>query len=248
MKKKSVGIIGALALALAVINFSVQPAQAVNTTITAIYGTGNSDANWTAVTSGNIQLALRAQPAYVGGLLANNGSGTYYTSPGFAPAPHGSQASWNWTFSVLNTGGLLSADYYLGVDTDPTAGFSAVVFSPVLYGDNSYGIVATANGAGVEGSYAALAAGNTIMQNSENITFFPQSAFGLNPALPGTYDFNLYAVGNGLGPNSIHLADVNMRVVVGSSSVPDVGSTLGMLGASLVGLIFVRRVKPTVKA
>lgn len=246
MKKQQYGIIGALALALAVTNFSVQPAQ--GTTITAIYGSGNSDANWTAVTSGNIQLGLRAQPAYVGGSLVNNGSGTYYADPGFAPAPHASQANWNWAFSVLNNGGLLSADYYLSVDINQSAGFTGLVYSPGLYPDNSYGVAITGNGAGVEGLYATLAAGNTKMQNSENIMFLPQSAFLLDPSLPGIYDFNLYAVNHDAGPNTTHLADVSMRVVVGSSSVPDAGSTLGMLGASLAGLIFVRRVKPTVKA
>lgn len=216
--------------------------EAVTVDITTIMGTGIPDDGWTASTSNGIQLGLRARTAYVGGTLPNDGNGNYFGDPGFAPPPRDSQAAWNWDFSVLNEQGLLGADYYLTVDVDSSSTFVPFTIPLSLYTDNSYGTATTANSAGVEGTYA-LALNNTVMQNSQNIEFFPQSLFPLDPMDPGVYDFNLFAVTPGTQAGSPRLADVSMRVIIGdpSTSVPDGGATALMLSVGLLGLTSIRK-------
>ncbi|MFA6314768.1 MAG: hypothetical protein WC648_00125 [Candidatus Paceibacterota bacterium] len=209
--------------------------------ITMIAGTGIQDDGWTAATSQNgIQLGLRARYAYVGGVLANDGNGTYTTTPGFAPAPHGSQAKWNYDMSVSNPSGLGSATYYISVDTDGGVAYNPLTFLVAAYGDNSYGTAATPNGGGIEGSFL-LHVFDTVMQNSQNITFFPQSLYGLDPSVPGTYGFELFAVPFGAGPDATRLASVGMTVQVGDGRVPDHTTTGTLLAGSMLGLVYLSR-------
>lgn len=213
--------------------------HAVTTTITSINGTGIPDDNWNAETSNGIQLGLRARPAYVAGSYTHDGDGTYNVPTGFAPPPKDSQAAWNYDFSVFNENGLINAEYYLSVDTSSSSAFVPLPIPVALYGDNSYGTISTPNSGGTEGLYAVNAPGNTVLQNSQNIMFLPQSLFGFDPNANGVYDFELYAVAAGAGTAGQRLASVDMTVIVGdapTSNVPEGGSAAMLLGMGVVAL------------
>lgn len=210
-------------------------------TITAIYGGGNPDTGWTSESGGGIELALRGKNRDTG--ATPNVNGVYTFPTGFAVS-NPARALWNYEFSINSGTPFLDYyDYFLSVDLDPTAGVSYVTFDPLAsFADNSYGDAGTANGAGVEGTAAALAGSNFIAQNSQNIVFL-----GLNPLLDATYNYELYAVAKGAGVGGSKLADVGITVVVGQggAGVPDVGSTLPLLAlgaAGLVGFGFRKRV------
>jgi hypothetical protein len=193
---------------------SVSAAVLYNQTITAIFGTGNPDTGWAADTSNGIQLALRAKNRVDGSTTNLNG---VYSFP-VGPAPRG---AWNYEFSINSdvTNGvnpLTTYDYYLSADSDPSQCIRYTTVDALNYWtDNSYGNNTTANGQGVEGPAAALAATNNIAQNSENITFggYPGGPQTLGD---GTYNYELYAVEKGAGPNGARLASVAITVVVGN--------------------------------
>lgn len=235
MKLKALVLAGT---AMAVLSFG--SVQATTVDITMINGTGVPNDGWTAVTDNGIQVALRARTAYVGGVLPNDGNGNYFGTPGFAPAPHGANANWNWDFSVTNPRGLGTADYYISVDMDSSSAFNSVTYAVGTYPDNSYGDASTPNSGGDEGLYVNHLT-DTVMQNSENITFYPQSAAGLDPMSAGIYNFSLFAVPLGAGANATHLSEVNMRVTIGDVSAPDGGATLGMLGMGFAGVVGLRK-------
>jgi len=217
-------------------------AIAFNQNITAIFGTGNPDTGWTTDTSaGGIQLGLRAKDRDTASTA--NASGVYSYATGFAVS-NPARARWNWEFSI-NSGGvnLDNFDFYISVDTDPSQATSyTTVNALTFFADNSYGNNATANGAGVEGPAAALASGNNIAQQSQNLVFV-----GGNPNLDATYDYVLYAVAPGAGSGGAHLAETRITVVVGNGgAVPDTGSTLALLGlgiAALTGFSYRQRMR-----
>jgi hypothetical protein len=203
-----------------------------NQNVTAIYGSGNPDGGWTTETGGGITVGLRGKNRTTGATPNVNGVYTFPTGTVGSPA----RALWNFEFSINSgTAPLSSYIYSLSVDLDPSQGVNFLTFNPLTgYGDNSYGNAGTANGQGIEGLASALAGGNTIAQNSQNIVFL-----GLNPLLDGTYDYVLTASSAAGGPQ----ATVGITVVVGNggSRVPDAGSTVALLGTALVGLAGLRR-------
>ncbi len=188
---------------------------AYNQNITAIFGGGNPDTGWTADTSNNITLALRAKNRTNGD--TSNVSGVYT----FATAP-ATRGLWNYEFSInsdpaVGVAPLSTYDYYLSADGNPSQCVTFTTVNPLSYWqDNSYGINTTANGAGVEGTAAALADSNNIAQNSQNITFgdYPGGPQSLMPN--ATYTYELYAVEKGDGPAGLKLASVRITVVVGA--------------------------------
>lgn len=185
-----------------------------NQNITAIFGSGNPDTGWTADTSNNIQLALRAKSRIDGS--TTNATGVYSFPVG--PLPRG---SWNYEFSInsddaTGTDPLSTYDYYISVDNDPSQCIRYTTVDALNYwSDNSYGTDSTANGQGVEGPAAALAGTNNIAQNSQNITFgdYPGGPQTIGDA---TYNYELYAVEKGAGPNGARLSSVGITVVVGN--------------------------------
>jgi hypothetical protein len=208
-----------LALTLiSVATLSAWAAVVYNEDITAIFGSGNPNTGWTADTSSNIQLALRAKSRIDGS--TTNVNGTYTFAVG--PAPRG---AWNYEFSINSdvTAGidpLTTYDFYLSVDGDPSGCIRYTTIDPLTYWqDNSYGNNTTANGQGVEGPAAGLAPTNNVAQNSQNITFgdYPGGPQVLGNA---TYNYELYAVEKGAGPNGQRLASVGITVRVGSGGVP----------------------------
>lgn len=73
------------------------------TTITAIYGSGNSDDGWTSSTTDGITLALRAKVRYVTGKSSSyssvtyDGDSTYNAETGESTS---GVAAWNFDFSI----------------------------------------------------------------------------------------------------------------------------------------------------
>ncbi len=225
---------------------SAASADTYNDNITAIYGGGNPNTGWTSDSANGIELGLRAKNRTSGDTANVNGVYSYAT----APAPRG---LWNYEFSInSDTSGTAGRsleyyDFYLAVDRDPTAGVLWSVVNPLGYwGDNSYGNNGTLNGAGTEGTFAALGANNNLAQNSQNITFgdyptFPQGGLALAP--DATYNYELYAVEKGAGSGGPRLVDVAITVKVGNggAAVPDGGATVLLFGLALAGLAGVRR-------
>ena len=220
--------------------------------IVAIFGSGNPNTGWTTGTGGGLTLGLRAKNRDDGS--TPNTEGVYSFATGNS-VNNPALALWNFEFSI-NSGlqDMRSYDYYLGVDMDPGDGVNYVssLIDPLSIWDNSYGIGATANGAGV--LLANVDGTATVAQNSFNIVFA-----GLYPSMEGTYDYRLFAVaksegnsplassgGNLVAQNNAPVADVNIQVIVSSSAaalVPDAGSTLAMLSLSLAGLVGINRRK-----
>jgi hypothetical protein len=201
------------------------PAQAVTTNITAIYGSGNPDADWDSFVSGNTQIGLRAKETATGA-TPDNGAGLYTFATGTV---------WNFeaSFNSDVTGGaagthLISFVYSWTLSGPGIAGGSQT-FSPTLYADNSYGIASTANGAGVEGTFAALGGANTIMQLSQKITFFPFLGSFSNEGL-----YTLSASMTNLQGTPVNAGSIQIQV--GSANVPDAGSSAFLLGISLAVL------------
>jgi hypothetical protein len=171
-------------------------------------------------TDSGITLALRAKNRETASTTNVNG---VYSEPVGYQAPNNNRARWNWEFSIDSGDVNLDAyDYYIVVDQDPSVGISNTVVSG-LFPDNSYGNDTTLNGQGVEAGGLANAGLYNISQNSQNIVFS-----GGNPTLNATYDYELYAVEKGAGPDGDKLASVSITVVVGSG-----GSTVPQLIAAL---------------
>jgi hypothetical protein len=227
-------------LALALIPITTS-AVVYNDDITAIFGSGNPDDGWTSETSGSLELALRAKNRVTGDTSNVNG---VYSYPDAPPT----RGRFNYEFSINSdvTGGgstLSRYDYFLGVDQDSSAGVNLVFVDPLFYwGDNSFGLSSTANGAGSEPAnlvdYLSFPFLFTIAQNSQNVTFggYPGGALPLEPN--ATYDYQLFAVAKGAGINGARLADVGIQVVIGAggAAVPDSGTT-GLMFAGAFGVL-----------
>lgn len=214
-----------LLTALAVV-YLVVPAQAENfdQNIVAIFGSGNPNTGWTTDVNSEtgIVLALRAKNRE--NASTANVAGTYAEPVGLQQ-PNNNRARWNWEFSIDSGAVMLDQyDYYIGVDTDPSVGISLQIVDALSsFADNSYGTSSTLNGQGVEGTAAALAGSNTVVQQSQNILFW-----GQNATINATYDYTLYAVAKGAGYDGDKIASTSITVVVGSggASVNDLIAAL----------------------
>ncbi|MBK8002196.1 MAG: VPDSG-CTERM sorting domain-containing protein [Verrucomicrobia bacterium] len=232
----------------------------IDQTITAIFGSGNPDTGWTTGTgTGGIELGLRARNRDDG--TTPNVNGEYAFLPGLSAAVILPWPFWNFEFSIdVGAQMFTMYDFYLGIDMDSGVGVDYVnsLINPLSW--RTTATESSANGQGDETSFAnAQIEGYTIAQNSLNIAFL-----GLDPNAPGIYDYRLFAVSK-LSPDDVNnsplpddggnpfinslpsdtqsapIADVNIRVVVGTTSVPDAGSTWAFLSLGLVGLAGLRR-------
>jgi hypothetical protein len=200
------------------------PARAVTANITAIYGSGNPDSDWDSFVANNTQIGLRAKETATGA-TPDNGAGLYTFATGTV---WNFEASFNSNLSGTAATHLDSFLYSWTLSGPGIAGGS-VTFSPALYVDNSYGIASTANGAGVEGTFGALAGANDIMQLSQKITFAPFLGSFSNEGL-----YTLSASMTTLQGTPVNAGSVQIQV--GSANVPDAGSSALLLGISLVAL------------
>jgi hypothetical protein len=190
-----------------------------NVTSQVIFGSGNSNGNFTTDRRNGIELGLRAKIPF-SGLIHSNGNGTYsYT---LTETDHdsnvGTDRRWNFEYSVNTNYDGSSANnldqytYEIGLDADPSEGTNFLVFDPITantpplnqgFFDHSIGTNATANGAGVEAidapSYSALLANNNLLQQSWRYAFFPISPLDTyNPDVPGLYDIYMKVILNGV--------------------------------------------------
>ncbi len=201
----------ALTLALAT---TVAAALNYDQNIVAIFGSGNPDSGWTTATNGSLTLALRAKNRENASTV--NASGVYSEPTGYQ-APNNNRARWNFEFSIsTGTPPLNTADYYLQIDLDPS---TAVAYQTVnaltFFSDDSYGTSSTLNGQGLEGPAAGFVATSSVAQQSQNLVFY-----GGDPNEDATYDYALYAVAVGAGPNGTRLATTSITVVVGAGGSP----------------------------
>jgi len=186
-------------------------------------GIDNNNAEITTITLPNptgaaanvITLGLEANPRLTPGVLANNGAGTYFATPG-SSAGHPTWANWNMGFyigaSPDNTLGQYTFTLTYGLE-----GGSSFTFDPMLILDNT-------------------GAPNTA-QNSENLgfSFLSIPIGGFDPNAFGTYDFTLNAYAG-----QILVGSDSAKVVVGNG-VPDGGNTLALLGFAACGLVAFKR-------
>jgi hypothetical protein len=218
----------ALAFAASLPLLSSLPSHAATASITAIYGSGNPDSDWDSFISNNTQIGLRAKVTATGA-TPDNGAGLYTFAPGEV---WNFEASFNSNLSGT-AGTHLNAYTYSWTLSGPGIAGGSVTFSPTLYGDNSYGIASTANGAGAEGTFAALGGTNDIMQLSQKITFAPFSGSFANQGLY-TLSASMLSQGNVVNSGTI-------QIQVGAAGVPEFGSTLLLLAGAFIALGAVRR-------
>jgi hypothetical protein len=199
------------------------------------YGSGNNNGGFAVVndTADNIQLGLRGK-VYQQNVFPDNGNGIYNFNEGASPV-NANRDTWNFDFSInVNANGAGSANlgtytYRLLVDGDPSATDNFTTINPVTtYGDNEFANMGVA-GKTIGGNPANF----NVVENSENAAF--GLPVGYNPNIPGSYDIELQV----LDSNSRVLATDEITIDVGT--VPEVSSTLPLLGAVLLGLAFVGR-------
>ncbi|MFC3193733.1 cadherin-like domain-containing protein [Marinicella sediminis] len=200
-----------------------------------IFGTGNSNGNFTIKRVTGIELGLRAKIPF-SGTINSTGDGRYlYT---LDETNHdnnpGTDNRWNfdWTINTdfdNSNGSKLSAyTYELGMDADPTAATDYLVFDPVTpsmqapFFDHSIGDNTTLNGGGNEATdateYLNLLDNNNVLQQSWRYAFFPLAPLdGYNPNSPGTY--NVYLAIKDL--NGVEIARNEIVVNIISTSYDD---------------------------
>jgi hypothetical protein len=193
-------------------------AASYNQNITAIFGGGNPDNGWTTDSGAGVTLGLRAKNRSTGAIVNVN---EVYSYPVGTIPPANNRAKWNWEFSINSGAANLAVDYdyYVAVDVDPSQCVNYVVVDALAnWSDNSYGNDGTLNGQGVEGTAGVpdgLASVYNIAQQSQNLVFA-----GGNPNIDATYNYELFAVAKGAGPNGARVASVGITVVVGLGGAP----------------------------
>lgn len=229
-------------LALVGLSYGVQVASAQvefdqNVTPDVIFGSGNSNGNFTTHRANGVEIGLRAKIPFVG-TTNSNGDGTYsYT---LLETDHDSNAAtanrWNFDWTVNTdfdgTSGLKVDDftYELGMDGNPGLGTTFAMFDPITvpYADHSFGDNSTANGAGVEAlndvGYSGLTASSNVVQQSWRYSFFAALLPAYDPAIPGTYAVYLLARDGG---GSV-VARVDIQVLIGGA--PPAGPNLSCEG------------------
>lgn len=219
-----------------------------------IFGTGNSNGNFTINRSGGMELGLRAKIPFTG-TINNTGNGTYtYTLAEANPR-------WNfdWTvntdFNGMSGNKIGDFSYQLGIDFDPSQGTNFLVFDPITpnasgnpppldmipFYDHSIGDNSTPNGGGIEAgdaaTYANLIANNNVLQQSWRHAFFPfHPTLTYDPTIDGTYDVFLRAYDqNGFW------AGTQIRVIVGQggAEVPEPSSIALFAIVALILVAFV---------
>lgn len=149
------------------------------------------------------------------GDLQNNGAGTYDATTGTQLNSHGTPlALWNFDFDINSSAGFVQRYQY--TLTFGLEGGSSTSLNPITTFTDSTG-------------------GPGSFQNSENLGF-PSlgSLIGFNPNETGIYDVTIdaYEGATHLGSDTIH---------INVSSVPDGGTTCGLLAAGFLGLLLVKR-------
>jgi hypothetical protein len=160
----------------------------------------------------DLNVTPRGVNGQTAGNNANANNATYYVTLG--------SGTWNFDYYIGLTGGgtLLGNLDTLSYLITITDGVHTTSFNPGLVGVD----------------------GTSTIQNSENLGFSFLSALGYNPEANDTYTITEDV----LSGNTVVAADT-INIVQGSgstSSVPDSAATIGLLGASVAGMICFKRV------
>jgi hypothetical protein len=231
-------LIGALAPTVQALSYNASVTPGV------YYGSGNINGSWTVDTANGIELGLRTHQRYPSpaNVFNSGGNGTYAwtDTTGYTAS---NRSSWNYDFSINVAGTNLNVGdftFQLWIDSDPSASQTWTMFDPTLLPDNSY-----PNDPSPNGGYGPTSLTVPYAQNSQNARF-PAGIPGYNNTAVGSYDFSLRAydkTSGGLLANTYMRVNVNGGTASGSfnGSVPDSGTTLGLLGLSVAGLGALRR-------
>jgi len=192
-----------------------------NVTSNVIYGSGNTNGEFTTRRGNGLELGMRGKQRFnvPANVFRSNGDGTYTFEAVAATSGAGwitaATPIWNFDWSVNTdydgSSGKTIDDYTyeIGLDFDPGAGTNYLTFDPITpsgpapYWDHSIGTNATPQGGGTEAgdapTYAGLIAANNLAQNSWNMEFFNDAPFNtFDPTVPGRYEFYIAAFdGNG---------------------------------------------------
>lgn len=211
-----------------------------NTAAGVYYGSGNANGGWTIDNSNGIELGLRTHQRYPNpaNTFNSGGDGTYSWNDqnGYNGAEN--RSSWNYDFSIdvsSTTLALSNFIFQLWIDSDAGAGQIWNVINPMLIPDNARPGV----------PYGPTDTSSAYAQNSENVRWPFVGIPGYDNTIAGTYDFALIAKDN----TGDVLAKTYMRVNVngGTASgsfngqVPDSGTSVGLLGLALAGVLALRR-------
>lgn len=239
-----------------------------NVTPGVIFGSGNANGGFTVGTfndgiGGVIELGLRAKLRHDAtgqpqNFFSSNGDGTYSFDAGVAPTQAAPTAVWSFEWSInsdvssdgIDPRPLSSFEYWLSLDTDPSATVNyGVAFDPILgtnnpagFWDHSFGTnlttAATDSKASDPASYGELVSLSNVVQNSWKAHWFFGPTF--DPTVDGIYNIRLSAIAE----NGQEVVFTEIQVIVGAPStgtpVPEPG-TLALASLGLMGAWFARR-------
>lgn len=223
---------------------------AADQTITAIFGSGNADTNWTTndnVVASGIELALRAKVRHGAtgapeNTFNSNGDGTYSFAAGVGPTQTSPTAIWSYEWSINvdadgSTGYVLS-DLVYSLSMTSTTGAALAPRDPLaLGGDHAFGNNSTPNGGGTAGTvanYVGLYTTENIAQQSWKPHW--EGATGFDPTDDGVYTYVLTA---SLSDGTL-LASTTIDVIVGNGAVVPTPSA-ALAGLFMFGGLAVRR-------
>ena len=217
-----------------------------------IFGSGNTNAAFTGVTVGGLELGLRAKLRYdassscAGGFgcaqntfnYDGNSSYSFASSLSHAPANRSIfNFEWSINSNINGTGTALNGlSYLIEVDTDPTAvGGSWVTYDPLSFLSTGYYLGTNASPAG-GATFRAGGTGNlsafNLAQNSVNLGFLSGTNLG-----SGQFTIRLSA----FRPGNVPYASTAINVLVDAPAPIPLPSGLPLLGGAFAGLVLVRR-------
>lgn len=245
------GLVSTIALCTALAGGAALAAPVNGTgdlTSNVIYGSGNGNGSFTGVTTGSLELALRAHLRYDSNGVAQpiynyDGDHTYtfHTTDGNAPSNR-SIFNFDWSINTdtADTANAPSATisaytYLLQVDTNPGAGVTYMSLDPyAAYYDHSFGFNSTAQSAGVEATdltqFNSFKDLYNVSQQSWNMGF----GFLANPQQAGTYTITLAAFS---GEQQVGATSIDVNVL---APVP-LPAGLPLLLSAVGGLVLLRR-------
>ena len=216
-----------------------------NVTPDVIFGSGNSNGNFTVDQNSGIELGLRAKIPF-NGIVHSNGNGTY----SYSLAEANPKWNFDWTVNTDHAGTtsqkISDLTYVLGIDFDPGIGTDFFAFDPItlaggpVFPDHSIGNNSTGNGAGAEATslanYQSLIDTNNVLQQSWRHGFFTAlSGKSYDPTVSGIYDIYLSAFDG----QRNQVARTQIRVFIG---VPE-PTAFALMGFALFGMALYRRKK-----
>lgn len=224
----------------------VMPAQAGQITPDIIFGDGNNNRGFEVVTSGDLELGLRAKRRYtdpndqIGIGIVRDGFGNYLIDSTGQTVPS-NRSAWNFDWSInsdFNSGTttLDTYTYEIGVDYDPSSAVNLQTYDPLAFnvyvGDNSTGNGAASQQDGSLLDYSQF----NVAQQSVNYGFLTGA-----PLEAGEYQVTLTAF---FRDDPIAQSTINVFVDTLPPAVP-LPAGMVLLPAGLGALALLRRRRKT---